>query len=91
MLYRGTLYAMFKCYVSAFCWLRRLAVLKRWLPYTVTILDRFHNTALIYRLGGKSGNLGNNDISTHTKGVLHRVSNSSINMAATMFCSHFPQ
>ena len=27
-----------------------LAVLERWLPYTVTILDRFHCTIMVYRL-----------------------------------------
>ena len=27
-----------------------LAVLERWLPYTVTILDRFHCTIMVYGL-----------------------------------------
>ena len=33
---------MFYCYGSAILGPGRLAVLERWLPYTVTIIDRFH-------------------------------------------------
>ena len=37
---------MLYCYLGP----EMLAVLERWLPYTVTILDRFHCTIMVYRL-----------------------------------------